>query len=150
MIKYVIVDIDGTIADISHRKKYVENVLKKDWVKFFEGVKDDKPIENIIELVDILSIEYNIVFCTGRGEKLRDLTEQFINMHFEHVNSLNSLILMRSDNDKRKDIEVKPELLRKAKISKDKVMFILEDRDSVVKMWRNSGYTCLQVCDGNY
>jgi len=150
MTKYVIVDIDGTIADISHRKKYVENVLKKDWVKFFEGVKDDKPIKNIIELVDILSLEYNIVFCTGRGEKLRYLTEQFIQRQFEYISISNCKILMRSENDRRKDIEVKPELLRKAGISKNEVAFILEDRDSVVKMWRKLGFTCLQVCDGNY
>ena len=102
--KYVIVDIDGTVADISHRKKYVENVAKKDWDKFFAGVKDDKPIENIIKLVDILSFEYDIAFCTGRGEKLRNLTEQFINKHFEYVSILNSILIMRSDNDRRKDI----------------------------------------------
>ena len=38
----IIFDIDGTLMDISHRKKFVEQ-RPKDWDKFREGTKDDVP-----------------------------------------------------------------------------------------------------------
>lgn len=36
-IKYVIVDIDGTVADLSHRIHFIEGE-KKDWDSFYNNV----------------------------------------------------------------------------------------------------------------
>ena len=57
---------------------------------------------------------------------------------------------MRKDRDWRHDTAVKPELLAKSGINTDNVAFILEDRDSMVTKWRELGYKCLQVADGNF
>ena len=43
----VICDIDGTIADNSHRQHYLEG--KRDWKSFFEGIENDKPILKILK-----------------------------------------------------------------------------------------------------
>lgn len=37
-IKYVIVDIDGTVADLSHRIHFIEGE-KKDWDSFYNNVE---------------------------------------------------------------------------------------------------------------
>lgn len=144
----VVVDIDGTVANIDHRKKYVES-KPKDWDKFFGSLEDDEPIKVIIDLIQTLSKHYKIVFCTGRNESLREQTQNFIWANCE--NELDRApILMRSDNDRRPDHIIKPELLKKAGISKNDVAFILEDRSSVVEAWRNLGFTCLQVAPGDF
>ena len=39
---FIIVDIDGTIADCSHRLHYIKGE-KKDWNSFFKAAGKDKP-----------------------------------------------------------------------------------------------------------
>ncbi len=147
MKKFVIVDIDGTIADISHRVKYVET-KPKNWDKFFAELNKDKPITHIIELVENLSKNYNIIFCTGRAESLREETQEFI---WKYCHDLDDVpILMRADNDRRPDHFIKPALLIKNGYTTQNVAFILDDRSSVVKAFRDLGYICLQVKDGDY
>ena len=45
----VIFDIDGTLMDIQHRKQYVEQ-RPKDWDKFREATRDDKPKKEIFDI----------------------------------------------------------------------------------------------------
>lgn len=91
---------------------------------------------------------YNIVFCTGRRESVREKTREWIKQHL--AIGWNYGLLMRKDKDWRHDTEVKPELLAKAGGTLDNVYLILEDRDSMVAKWRELGYRCLQVNDGNF
>lgn len=144
----VVVDIDGTIAKVGDRLKYLQQE-KKDWNAFYEHCDEDEPIKDIIELIELMQIhEYNIVFCTGRRESVRKKTEYWL---FKNIWCLREYkLLMRKDGDWRHDTEVKPELLQKAGITPDDVYFILEDRDSMVAKWRELGYRCLQVNDGNF
>jgi len=57
---------------------------------------------------------------------------------------------MRPDKDFRPDIIVKPEQLFKQPWIADRVLMILEDRDKMVKEWRDRGFTCLQCRPGNF
>ena len=144
----IVVDIDGTIAKVGDRLKYLQQE-KKDWDAFYEHCDEDEPIKDIIELVELMQIhEYNIVFCTGRRESVRKKTENWL---FKNIWCLREYkLLMRKDNDYRPDTEVKPELLANAGITPDDVWFILEDRDSVVVKLRSLGFRVLQVADGKF
>jgi len=33
---------------------------------------------------------------------------------------------------------------------KDSILCVFDDRDKVVKMWRDNGLSCFQVADGNF
>ncbi len=57
---------------------------------------------------------------------------------------------MRSEGDHRPDYKVKEELL--GRILKDgfEPIMAFDDRDQVVKMWREAGVPCAQVADGNF
>ena len=46
-IKTIIVDIDGTLADLSHRRHHVENG-KRNWSAFFAELSNDKPVESVV------------------------------------------------------------------------------------------------------
>lgn len=102
----VIVDIDGTIAHVGDRLKYLKQ-SPKDWDKFYESCFDDNPIEEIIDLLKSISHKYQFVFCTGRRESVRQQTEMWLDKH-----GLKGMLLMRPNNDYRHDTEVKPELLK--------------------------------------
>ena len=57
---------------------------------------------------------------------------------------------MRKNGDFRKDFIIKKEIYEKFIKPKYEVLFVLEDRDQAVKMWREEGLTCLQVAPGNF
>lgn len=144
----IVVDIDGTIAKVGDRLKYLQQD-KKDWDAFYEHCGEDEPIKDMCSLVsDLYKLGYKIVFCTGRRESVREKTRNWLTQNV--ISTYDDELLMRKDGDWRHDTEVKPELLQKAGITPDDVYFILEDRNSMVAKWRELGYRCLQVNDGNF
>lgn len=144
----IVVDIDGTIAKVGDRLKYLQQE-KKDWDAFYEHCDEDEPIDEMCQLVaDLFVLGRDIVFCTGRRESVREKTKNWLTQNV--MSTFDDELLMRKDGDWRHDTEVKPELLQKAGITPDKVYFILEDRDSMVAKWRELGYRCLQVADGKF
>ena len=107
----------------------------------------------IIELVKKLEkAGYIPVFLTGRRELCRFKTIQWFCKYAPDF--ADYALFMRKDNDLRHDTEVKPEKLeelhKRGHIAKEDIAFILEDRTSMVKKWRELGYTCLQVADGDF
>ena len=148
--KIILVDIDGTISKVGDRLKYLQQD-KPDWDNFYEDCFEDEPIRDIIELIEILFKSYHcykIVFCTGRRESVRKKTLTWINKHLCLFGDFE--LLMRPDKDFRHDTEVKPEQIQKAGIKYEDIAFVLEDRDSMVKKWREMGLRCLQVAEGNF
>lgn len=144
----IVVDIDGTIAKVGDRLKYLQQE-KKDWDAFYEHCDEDEPIDEMCQLVaDLFVLGRDIVFCTGRRESVREKTRNWLTQNV--ISTYDDELLMRKDGDWRHDTEVKPELLQKAGITPDDVYLILEDRDSMVAKWRELGYRCLQVADGKF
>lgn len=148
MIDVVVVDLDGTIADCTHRLHFIQGEVK-DWDAFYNACKDDAPIDSMIKMVKALNERfYHIVFLTGRSEMARSATDEWL------VN--NSLwdydtLLMRPLGDYRDDSVVKLELLQNyMKGCDDQIAFILEDRNSVVKSFRDAGFKVLQVAEGDF
>jgi uncharacterized HAD superfamily protein len=150
MKKIVIVDIDGTISKVGERLKYL-NHEPKDWDSFYADCFEDEPIIEIVDLVyDLYLQRYQIVFCTGRRESCREKTINWFNKYFEHEIAKHSKLLMRPNKDHRHDSEIKPELIKNAGIELDSIAFVLEDRNSMVKKWRELGLICLQVAEGDF
>ena len=61
-----IFDIDGTIADVTHRRHYVA-CKPKNWPAFEKKMHMDTPIEPIVELIRHLYDDNRIILCSGRG-----------------------------------------------------------------------------------
>lgn len=60
-------------------------------------------------------------------------------------------LFMRATGDNRRDDIVKRELFDAHIRDHFNVRYVLDDRDRVVKMWRNElGLTVLQVAEGNF
>ena len=129
MKKYVIVDIDDTISIVSRkRKKYFETNQQIDWDSFYKESFNDKPILDIIDLVYSLYLwNFTIVFCTARSERVRKITEYWINKYFEPEVLKSGMLLMRPDDDERKDYIVKIAMLKKANIKFENKAFEIDD-----------------------
>jgi FMN phosphatase YigB (HAD superfamily) len=154
--KAIIVDLDGTLFDIEHRRKYVDGSLgKKDWKKFYEGIPDDTVnkwcLSIIIALLDrsddgLDKIE--LIFVTGRPSNHRYETYLKLNAHLSKKQCSN--LLMRLEGDFREDYIVKEEIYNEYIKDNYDVLFALDDRSQVVKMWRKNGIVCLQCAEGNF
>jgi hypothetical protein len=140
----IICDIDGTIADITHRLHFIEGETK-DWDGFFKACVNDAPYVDIIEILNGLHQDSaDIIYITGRSDIVRWETGFWLDKFDAPVGG----IRMRKAGDFRPDHEIKAEMLQG--LTPDDVWFILEDRDQVVKMWRENGFRVLQVADGAF
>jgi predicted kinase len=134
--KWVIVDVDGTVANhIGVRNAYDETM-----------VLNDTPWEPIIEMVRGLYPSHNVCIVSGRHDYCGDDTCDWLEMHacpFDHI-------LMRYSGDNRSDAIVKQEILDElsAVIGKENIDFVIDDRPRVCEMWRSNGITVRQVFGG--
>jgi len=142
----IIVDLDGTLTDCEHRVHHVEKE-EKDWKSFNEGMIHDELNQWCFDLINAMSSQGSeIILVTGRSDDYRQHSEKWLK---ENGISYHSLF-MRAVSDERVDAIVKKEVYDQHIKEKFNVQFVLEDRKSVVEMWREEGLTCLQCDWGNF
>tara|TARA_Y100000590_G_C15455022_1_gene914210 strand:- start:251 stop:688 length:438 start_codon:yes stop_codon:yes gene_type:complete len=138
--KCIIVDIDGTLANIDHRRKDFLN--DNDWKAINSKINLDSINFWCKELIDSLKNKYKIILVTGRKVEFRDITLKWLN---ENEVSY-SEIFFRENNDYRDDTVIKKEIYKKNIMPNYIPLFVVDDRSKVVTMWRDLGLVCLQ-CD---
>ena len=152
--KIVIFDIDGTLADNSHRQHFLEGE-KKDWKSFFDAMVFDKPVKPIVDLYQSLVDldKHKIVIFTGRPVNYQHQTVTWL---YDHVIGYETWprLLMRKHGDYRSDSIIKKELLYEFldshNLTKNDIAFVIDDRQQVVEMWRSEGIACLQCAEGDF
>jgi hypothetical protein len=147
-MRHVIFDIDGTLSDCSHR---IHLAKAKEWDKFSELCIEDPVISPVADLLVSLQENSIIVLLTGRNEKFRFQTEEWLAK--AGLAPFIDSILMRPDNDWRQDHEMKLALIEEYFFGKENALkdiwFVVEDRDSVVEAFRNYGLTVFQPATGS-
>lgn len=150
MIETIVFDIDGTLADLSHRLKWVQGE-EKNWDKFYGEVEKDDVIEPVAQLFILYSSflvpRAKLICITGRPERTRKATLKWFR---ENIGPVPDEIYMRKDHDFRPDTEIKKEWIEKLQKDGYKIKMAFEDRDRVVKMYRDLGIQCCQVAEGTY
>ena len=141
----VIFDIDGTIADNSHRQHHLQK-HPKDWEAFNAAMVDDVPHLAMAQLLAILHNHFPIILCTGRQDCDREVTMDWLEKYGIPYTELH----MRTTNDFRSDNVVKLELLHTILACGWRPLFVVDDRKSVVDMWRKAGLVCLQCAEGDF
>jgi len=146
-LKSIIVDIDGTLSNPNHRQKYIDKPepTQEDWLMFFNTSDKDTPNEWCTEIVKNFSnVGYEIIYLTGRPEKIRGITDIWIR---KNVPNVPFHLFMRQDKDRRHDTDIKTQIYKEDIEPIFKVLFTIDDRRSVVEMWRELGLTCLHCAD---
>lgn len=143
--KDVLVDLDGTLADISHRLHFVQKE-PKDWKSFFEAIPGDSVRKEVIDMIDPYTKTHNIIIVSARPETYRDETVSWL-----YNNYLNELpfetVIMRSEGDRREDSEVKKDILNKY-FDKENIECVFDDRPRVIRMWQEQGLKVIDVGKG--
>ena len=163
----VIFDLDGTLADIDARRKLsLKPNGKMDWDVFFDAsnISLDLPNEPVIKMAQLFAADgFNIVIFSGRNDRSFNTTKSWLSKHRVPFHKL----VMRPDkflklgdkiadgNIATQDMRFMPdEILKKEMldtfINKDEVFLVVDDRDKVVKMWRDLGLNTFQVAPGNF
>lgn len=148
----IVIDLDGTLCDVAHRRHFVRREGKKDWSGFFKGMVDDVPNKWCADIVKSMSNEHTIVYCSGRPDNWRPHTVEWLKKYdLCDVNGSDDFHLyMRSRNDSRDDRIIKEMLLDFEILTRFKPYFTIDDRKRVVDMWRSRGYTCLHCDEGEF
>lgn len=141
----IIFDLDGTIADIGHRQHLVAGKKKK-WRDFFAACIDDKPHEAVVAILRALYPMFQIYIVSGRSDEVRGQTETWLKTNEVPYHRL----IMRKQGDYTPDNQLKIGWVNEGRIDKERILCVFDDRDKVVRMWRDAGIACFQVAEGDF
>ena len=131
-------DMDGSLSLIEGRSPY--DVSK---------CINDPPHKPVVDLLHTITdgCDTGIIIMSGRDEGLaRENTVRWLSNNGIIYNEL----IMRPAGDTRRDDIVKLELYEKYVKGNYNVLWVIDDRNRVVDMWRSIGLTCLQCNDGDF
>ena len=168
MKKTIIFDLDGTLANIDSRRDIsMKPNGRLDWNVFAAPnsiLALDKPNAPVIKMAQMFKADgFKIVIFSGRNDRGFDATIQWLNdfkVPFD-------LLVMRPDKFKDKswpiadgnpatpDMRFMPDEILKKKmldafVDINDVFLVVDDRDKVVKMWRDLGLNTFQVAPGDF
>ncbi|MDP9379254.1 MAG: AAA family ATPase [Chloroflexota bacterium] len=141
----IICDLDGTLSLLNGRDPYDASTCDRD-------LCSEPVLETLLRFEEYLPStggglqDRMILLVSGRMDTYRPQTEAFLNKHnvpYQHL-------WMRREGDTRKDFVVKQEIYERGIRGKYNVLFVLDDRNQVVDMWRALGLTVFQVAEGDF
>ena len=154
--KWIIFDLDGTLADIEDRRRLcTKENGKMDWNEFFDpiNISLDKPNWPIINTLKAFQeAGYRIAIFSGRSARTEDATHNWLMSHMCHYDVLK----MRPENHPYKfmpDEKLKSDWFGNIfanHTDEPEVICVFDDRQKVVDMWREIGLTCMQVAPGEW
>ena len=155
-----IFDLDGTLALIEHRRHLVERERdKQDWAGFYAACVDDDPNQPVIDTMERLRrAGADVWIFSGRSDEVRMQTVDWLCRHtsfmhsdFDSAFGTQDVLTMRAEGDYTPDDVLKRQWLDGMLVDdRRRLVAAFDDRDRVVKMWRDAGVTCFQVAPGEF
>jgi hypothetical protein len=136
----VLVDIDGVLADNSHRLPCLER-RPKDWDGFFRAAGADVPLASGLRLLEVLDPDLTIVLLTGRPARLRDLTVDWLERH----GACWDLLGMRPDVDRSPAARLKRRALDALTALGWEVVLAVDDEPVVADAYERAGVPCFRA-----
>jgi phosphoglycolate phosphatase-like HAD superfamily hydrolase len=118
-------DLDNTLADTAHRQRFLQR-RPRDWDAFFAAAPQDPPIPEGIALARESAQECDVVYLTGRPERCRRDTLDWLAAH----GLPEGRVYMRRDDDRRPARYTKLAILRRLARTRD--IRVLVDDDELV------------------
>jgi FMN phosphatase YigB (HAD superfamily) len=132
-----VVDIDGVLADVRHRVHHVTE-HPRDWGAFFAAASDDPLLQQGRDTVRRLAEVTDIVYLSGRPERLRAVTLEW----FERHDLPRGKLLLRPRDDFRAARIFKVEVLDRLS-ERATVVVLVDDDPMVCEAARSAGYDVL-------
>lgn len=145
MIDCYLMDLDGTLADCSHRIHYIMS-KPKNWKALFAGIPFDTLIEPVArEFRKAVDNKIPVIIVTARSQSTELDTLMWLkekNMyHFEKI-------YFRKLNDFRNDDIVKKEILDEIRKEGYNPIKAFEDRPRIIRMYREQGIETIDCGNG--
>lgn len=137
----VIVDMDGTLANVSTIRHLVDGINSKKDFNAFHAASEFVPANK--QAIDFCRRHHKdgvaIVIVTARMEEWRPHTKRFIDRELTERHGVPIADQFhRADRDYRKDYEVKKEILAKVREKYD-VIGAIDDNPNVITLWEEEG-----------
>jgi hypothetical protein len=127
-------DLDGVVADVRHRLHYLDR-RPKNWVRFFSAADRDPPLAEGVDLAREYAKSHVLVWLTGRPERLRRVTVDWLASH----DLPTELLVMRPNGDRRPARDFKAAQLATL-AAEAEVAIVVDDDPEVVARLRERGW----------
>ena len=141
-IDCAVFDLDGTLADVRHRLPLIK-CDKPNWPAFFAACVHDTPISYVVKLNHMVASKMPVLICSGRPETWRKESTAWLNYNKVVFTDF----YMRAEKDYRPDHITKKEMLDEIRSLNFNPVFAVDDRPTVVQMWRENNVPCFAVDD---
>ncbi len=143
--KAIIIDVDGTLADVTYARRHIlpkhpEFSGKKDFEAFHLEACSSDPIWTTVDIIDAMYIDYRVHIITARKEIWRNHTVDW--MQRNHIRY--DFLHMRANNDGRKDVEVKRDILNELKEKYDFELAV-DDNPHICEMFEQEGIRTMLI-----
>lgn len=133
----VIVDVDGTLCDVSGVRHYVSGEHGyRNFDAFHRASALCPPVPDTLTWVEARRAEGHLVFVvTARRQRWEYLTRVWLrkwDISYENL-------LMRADGDDRVDVDVKADILQAIRRRGFQVVAAIDDNPGVIDLWRAEG-----------
>jgi hypothetical protein len=143
-------DLDGTLCDVEHRRKFV-TTNPKNWDAWNAGLVCDEenfPVADVYRHLSKSGICINVynremIIVSGRSEDYKAQTDKWLVDHEIFYDE----IYMRKSGDSRDDAIVKSEFADQIE-EKYNIIAVFDDRQKVVRMWQDRGIFVFDVGQG--
>lgn len=137
-------DLDGTIANVSHRRQYVAT-KPRNWDAWNKGLVNDKPHLPVQKVFQALrqDQEVDLIIVSGRSDDYKEQTIKWLTDHEIFYDQ----IFMRKYKDHRDDSVVKSEIADEIEKTHN-ILGVFDDRRRVVDTWLQRGIWVFDVGQG--
>ena len=146
----VIFDLDGTLAIIDKRREKATLPNGKiNWKTFFDpaNIELDEPNVPVIKTFQAMKAAgYRVGVFSGRDAVSYVETSNWLEKYGVDFDFMR----MRPKGSHTPDDVLKKQWLDEELSTGEEIMCTFDDRDKVVKMWRENGITCMQVNYGDF
>ncbi|MGW3730698.1 phosphatase domain-containing protein [Streptomyces sp. NPDC000851] len=132
-------DLDNTLADTAHRQRFLER-KPRDWDGFFAAAPEDPPIAEGVALVVQSAQECEVVYLTGRPERCRPDTLEWLAAH----GLPEGRVYMRRNDDRRPARYTKLGILRRLARTRD-IRVLVDDDELVCEDAERAGFTVVRA-----
>jgi FMN phosphatase YigB (HAD superfamily) len=132
-------DLDNTLADTAHRQRFLER-RPRDWDAFFAAAPQDPPLPEGVALVRESARECEVVYLTGRPERCRrDTLDWLAARHLPE-----GRLYMRRDTDRRPARLTKLQVLRRLARTRE-IRVLVDDDELVCAGAERAGFTVVRA-----
>ncbi|MGH3737543.1 MAG: hypothetical protein ACRDT6_18330 [Micromonosporaceae bacterium] len=138
-LPYAVLDIDATLSDVRHRLHHLRR-RPRQWEAFFAAAGADEPLPEGLAVAETLAEAHEIVYLTGRPERIRRLTQRWLDQYGLPAGRL----LMRSEHDRSPAAAMKLRRLRRLAAERP-VAILVDDDEAVCAAATGAGFTVMRA-----